>query len=160
MYFFLFILLFKGSRKYQVGMCRCSEIVMFQMDPQAPQSKFFFFLVLLECSYLFFSSDDRFQYRKWGGGRNTSDSCLYIMLYLLLQLHLDIVFHVEYLCLKHYRKRPLISDEDPQTESLIFSKGLSSACPCDCITKRTSILVRTLRGIMRYNKWQKSTLTL
>lgn len=53
MYFFLFILLFKGSRKYQVGMCRCSEIVMFQMDPQAPQSKFFF-LVLLECSYLFF----------------------------------------------------------------------------------------------------------
>lgn len=57
MYFFLFILLFKGSRKYQVGMC--SEIVMFQMDPQAPQSKFFFFSVVgMQLS--FFSSDDRF----------------------------------------------------------------------------------------------------
>lgn len=43
MYFFLFILLFKGSRKYQVGMCILK-------DHRAS----FFFLVLLECSYLFF----------------------------------------------------------------------------------------------------------
>lgn len=67
MYFFLFILLFKGSRKYQVGMCRCSEIVMFQMDPQAPQSKFFFFSVVgMQLSFFFIRWQILVQEMGWG----------------------------------------------------------------------------------------------